>query len=112
MEHLMTNSEDDLDPFEILREIATDRGATPSIEARLDRTRREARRARGRRDTRNWRAREKAGLCLLRLEIDEAALVVRLVECGFLDPALADSRVAITQAVQQVLMLFCAGEVS
>lgn len=36
-----------------------------------------------------WRNREKAGRVLLRLEVDEAALVIGLVDRGLLDPAMA-----------------------
>jgi adenylate cyclase len=46
----------------------------------------------GARYTAAWRAREKAGRCLLTLEVDEAELVVALVDAGLLDPRIADDR--------------------
>jgi hypothetical protein len=52
----------------------------------------------GARYTAAWRAREKAGRCLLKLEVDEAELVVALVDAGLLDPLIADDRRAITAA--------------
>jgi hypothetical protein len=63
----------------------------------------------GARYTAAWRRREKAGRFLLRLEMDEAALVVGLVDCGVLDPLKADDRGAITEAAQRALVQFCDG---
>src|SRR5262249_19751789 len=37
-----------------------------------------------------WRARKRAGRVVLRLELDEAALVVGLVDAGLLNPLAAD----------------------
>jgi hypothetical protein len=48
----------------------------------------------------------------LRIEIDEAALIVGLVDRGLLDPLRADSRAALTEAAGKALALFCAGEAS
>jgi hypothetical protein len=62
--------------------------------------------------TRAWRARERAGRCLLRLEVDEAALVVGLVDRGLLDPLKADDRIALTEAAGKALVMFCEGEAS
>jgi hypothetical protein len=49
---------------------------------------------------------------LLRLELDEAALVVGLVDRGLLDPLRADDRVALTAAAQRALEIFCDGDAS
>jgi hypothetical protein len=57
-----------------------------------------------------WRAREKAGRCLLTLEVDEAELVVALVDAGLLDFSAADDRAALTEATQRALALYLAGE--
>jgi hypothetical protein len=56
-----------------------------------------------------WRRRIRDGRILLRLELDEAALVVGLVDAGLLDPLIADDRRAITVAAQQALVQFCDG---
>jgi hypothetical protein len=64
----------------------------------------------GARYTAAWRAREKAGRCLLTLEVDEAELVVALVDAGLLDPRIADDRAALTEAAQRALALYLAGE--
>jgi hypothetical protein len=64
----------------------------------------------GARYTREWRARERAGRCLLRLEVDEAALVVTLVDRGLLDASKADSRAALSRAAERALAQL--GEVS
>jgi hypothetical protein len=61
----------------------------------------------GARYTRAWRARERAGRCLLRLEVDEAELVVALVDRGLLDPAKADNRMALTRAAERALTQLC-----
>src|SRR5262245_17299725 len=66
----------------------------------------------GARYTAAWRAREKAGRCLLTLEVDEAELVVALVDAGLLDPRIADDRAALTEAAQRALALYLAGEPS
>ena len=65
--------------------------------------------SRGAQYTAAWRRREKAGRLLLKLEMDEAALVVGLVDCGVLDPLKADDRGAITEAAQRALVQFCDG---
>ncbi len=62
--------------------------------------------------TRAWRARERSGRCLLKLEMDEANLVVGLVDRGLLDPLKADNRTALTEAAQKALIAFCDGEAS
>ena len=49
---------------------------------------------------------------MLKLEADEAELVVGLVDAGLLDPLVADDRRAITDAAQRALALYLAGEVS
>jgi hypothetical protein len=59
------------------------------------------------RHTAAWRAREKAGRILLKLEVDEAELVVGLIDAGLLDPLVADDRCAITAAAQRALVQFC-----
>lgn len=59
-----------------------------------------------------WRAREKAGRCLLKLEVDEVELAVALVDAGLLDPSVADDRARLTEATQRALFLFLAGEAS
>ena len=69
-----------------------------------------SRRSPGARYTAAWRAREKAGRCLLTLEVDEAELVVALVDAGLLDPRIADDRAALTEATQRALALYLAGE--
>jgi hypothetical protein len=46
---------------------------------------------------------------LLKLEVDEAALVVGLVDGGLLDPSAADDRRRITAAAQRALVQFCDG---
>jgi hypothetical protein len=61
----------------------------------------------GARYTRAWRARERAGRCLLRLEVDEAALAVTLVDRGLLDPSEADSRAALNRAAERALAQLC-----
>src|SRR5262245_30899165 len=63
----------------------------------------------GARYTAAWRAREKAGRIQLKLEVDEAALVVGLVDAGLLDPLMADDRHAITAAAERALIQFCDG---
>jgi hypothetical protein len=68
------------------------------------------RRSQGARYTAAWRAREKAGRCLLTLEVDEAELVVALVDAGLLDFSAADDRAALTEATQRALALYLAGE--
>jgi hypothetical protein len=70
------------------------------VAARLER---EARRARGRRDTRNWRARRDAGRVLLHPEVDEANVVVRLIDAGHLDPLHADDPAALNAAAARAL---------
>jgi hypothetical protein len=63
--------------------------------------------------TRRWREREKNGRILLRLELDEAALVVGLVDRNLLDPLVADERGAIATAAAKALKIFCdAGDTS
>jgi hypothetical protein len=57
--------------------------------------------------SRRWRARERAGLILLKFPVDEAAVVVALTDRGLLDPLRADDRVAINGAAQRALLQFC-----
>ena len=66
----------------------------------------------GARYTRLWRARERAGKILLKLEQDEAELVVGLVAQGLLDPNVADRRDAVNAAAAKALVQFCRGDVS
>ena len=72
----------------------------------------EQRRAQRRRDTARWRARAKAGRCLLHFEVDEVEVVVGLVAAGILDPLKADDPVALNAAAARALELFCAGDTS
>jgi hypothetical protein len=53
--------------------------------------------------TRRWRARQRNGRCLLKIEVDEVALIVGLVDNGFLSPALADDPVAVNRAAAKAL---------
>jgi len=64
----------------------------------------------GARYTAAWRAREKAGRCLLKLEVDEVELVIGLVDAGLLDARIADDRAALAAATQRALARFLAGE--
>jgi hypothetical protein len=57
--------------------------------------------------SRRWRARERAGLILLKFAVDEAEVVVSLSDRGLLDPALADNRSAINEAARQAFLQFC-----
>jgi hypothetical protein len=57
--------------------------------------------------SRRWRARERAGLILLKFPVDEAAVVVALTDRGLLDPLRADDLVAINEAAQRALVEFC-----
>lgn len=70
------------------------------------------RRSPGARYTAAWRAREKAGRCVLKIEVDEAELAVALVDAGLLNPSIADDRVALIEATQRALFLYLAGEAS
>jgi hypothetical protein len=65
----------------------------------------------GARYTRAWRRRERSGQCLLRLEVDEASVIVGLVDRGLLSPLRADDRIALAEAAAKALMQFC-GEVA
>ena len=56
------------------------------------------------------RQRERTGRILLRLEVDEAETVVGLINVGLLNPLRGDDRNAITEAAQQALTMFLAGE--
>jgi hypothetical protein len=64
----------------------------------------------GARYTAAWRRRERTGRIQLKLEVDEAATVVGLIDCNLLDPLRADDRGAITEAAQRALALYLAGE--
>ena len=57
--------------------------------------------------TRRWRQRERSGKCLLRVEVDEAALTVALIDRGLLNPLEGDSRVALTKATEAALADLC-----
>ena len=59
-----------------------------------------------------WRRREKNGRILLRIEVDEAALVAMLVERRWLDPLRADDRKSLTTATERALAALYDGEVS
>ena len=72
---------------------------------RLERSEREL--TAGARHMRAWCALARSGRCLLKLEMNEAELVVGLVERNLLDPLLADDLAAITQAAARALTLFC-----
>jgi hypothetical protein len=61
--------------------------------------------------SRRWRARERAGLILLKFPADEAEVVVALTDRGLLDPVLADDRAAINEAARRAFAQFC-GEIS
>jgi hypothetical protein len=61
------------------------------VAVRLEQARRSAC-SPGARHTAAWRARERAGRCLLKIEVDEAELVVALVDACLLDPRIADDR--------------------
>jgi hypothetical protein len=67
----------------------------------------ESPRRRSRDWTRAWRARERAGIVLLKLPMDEAALVVGLIDRGLLDPLRADDHTALTEAAKKALIQFC-----
>jgi hypothetical protein len=62
--------------------------------------------------TRAWRRRAKTGRILLRIEVDEAALVAMLVERGWLCPLRADDRSSLTRATELALATVCGCEVS
>jgi hypothetical protein len=66
----------------------------------------------GARYTAAWRKRARTGKILLKVEVDEAALVVALVAHRLLDPVLADDRSALNAAAQKALEQFCDGDVS
>ena len=68
------------------------------------------RRSPGARYTAAWRAREKAGRCLLTLEVDEVELTMALIDAGLLDARIADDRAALAAATQPALTRFLAGE--
>ena len=70
------------------------------------------RRKPGARYTAAWRARAKAGRCLLTLEVDEVELAIALIDAGLLDARIADNRAALAAATQQALARFLAGEPS
>src|SRR5262245_50271183 len=91
-----------------LRRIARQLEPSPNAR-RLEQARRSAC-SPGARYTAAWRARERAGRCLLKIEVDEAQLVVALVDAGLLDPRIADDRAALTEAAQRALALYLAGE--
>jgi hypothetical protein len=61
--------------------------------------------------SRRWRARERAGLILLKFPADEAETVVALTDRGLLDPNQADDRVAVNEAARRAFAQFC-GETS
>jgi hypothetical protein len=67
--------------------------------------------SKGARYTRAWRARIKAGRCLLKFEADETETVVGLINRGLLDPLQADNPAALNKAAAKALALFC-GETS
>src|SRR5262245_1830882 len=67
-------------------------------------------RSKGARYMRALRQRERAGRILLRLEVDEAETVVGLINANLLSPLRGDDRNAITEAAQQALAKFLAGE--
>jgi hypothetical protein len=53
------------------------------------------------------RQRERAGLAVLRVEVDEIALTEKLIEGSFLDPADADDRARIEAATERLLAVLC-----
>jgi hypothetical protein len=62
--------------------------------------------------TRRWRARERNGRVLLKIELDEAALTLALIDANLLAINKADDRKALTAATQRVLERFIAGDIS
>jgi hypothetical protein len=66
----------------------------------------------GARRTRAWRARAKAGRCLLKVETDEAAFAVVAVADGLLNPLQADDVGALNQAAAKVLAAYSGGDMS
>jgi hypothetical protein len=62
--------------------------------------------------TRLWRKRQRDGLLCLRIVIDEATLVVGLVERGLLDPLCADDKEAVAAAAARALARYCDGDAS
>ena len=62
--------------------------------------------------TREYRRREKTGRILLRIEVDEAALVAMLVEHKWLNPLRADDRKSVTSATELALAAICGCEAS
>jgi hypothetical protein len=62
--------------------------------------------------TRRWRARERNGLIQLKVELDESALALALVDNGLLSVNRADDRKALSMGAQRILEDFIAGDVS
>src|SRR5262245_1769973 len=61
----------------------------------------------GARHTAAWRARERAGRCLLKVEVDLADTVIGLIDRGLLDPLKADDPAALNAAAAKALQQFC-----
>jgi hypothetical protein len=58
---------------------------------------------------RRRRERERAGLIVLRVEVDEVALTEQMVLAGFLSPSEADNRDAVRAALERVVQLWAQG---
>jgi hypothetical protein len=69
--------------------------------------------ARPRKTSRDWmraaRARERDGIVVLKLAMDEAGLVIGLIDGGVLNPLQADNRIELAKAAQRALAMFCEG---
>lgn len=73
-------------------------GDTAPVERRRGRPRTPVQ-SKGARDTARWRARQRAGIVIVQVEVAEDA-VEALVAAGFFTPELADRRACIKAAVQ------------
>jgi hypothetical protein len=62
--------------------------------------------------TARWRARERAGRCLLKVEVDEVAVTLALIDRKLISPLRADDRAELSRAAGRALELFCSGETS
>ena len=62
--------------------------------------------------TRRWRKRRQDGLVCLNVVIDEALLVVGLVDHNLLDPLRADDKCALAAAAGEALVRFCNSDAS
>jgi len=60
----------------------------------------------GRERAKAFRERQRAGVVVLQIEVNEIDLVSRLIDARLLDPNEADDREAIEAAAQRVLQIF------